>query len=229
MSVPSFYFCCSCFQVEALQAQMEEQTRLAKEQVESLMEDRRIQTEEALAQRQRDQERIAALTDKWVCIFLLFSSCSLPLYDLLNTHFHVGHLWEKALDLFFFFLELHLPLWIIMNTFSSLTSMHNSHLVSHLITQAPANPEPVVREHQRFLAAKVRHTDSWEELDGGEGPAAEGSGLLPQPYEEGRVCWCGAGAHVAAQQQHSLAPPAASARVTAGTQGRAEGNICTYF
>uniref|UniRef100_A0A3P8STK8 Coiled-coil domain containing 77 n=1 Tax=Amphiprion percula TaxID=161767 RepID=A0A3P8STK8_AMPPE len=51
-------------QVEALQAQMEEQTRLAKEQVESLMEDRRIKTEEAQAQRQRDQERITALTDK---------------------------------------------------------------------------------------------------------------------------------------------------------------------
>ncbi|KAG7244484.1 hypothetical protein INR49_030136 [Caranx melampygus] len=51
-------------QVEALQAQMEEQTRLAKEQVESLLEDRRINTEEAQAKRQRDQERITALTDK---------------------------------------------------------------------------------------------------------------------------------------------------------------------
>ncbi|XP_071360311.1 coiled-coil domain-containing protein 77 isoform X1 [Trachinotus anak] len=51
-------------QVEALQTQMEEQTRLAKEQVESLMEDRRIKTEEAQAKRQRDQERITALTDK---------------------------------------------------------------------------------------------------------------------------------------------------------------------
>ncbi|XP_044047841.1 coiled-coil domain-containing protein 77 [Siniperca chuatsi] len=51
-------------QVEALQAQMEEQTRLAKEQVESLLEDRRIKTEEAEAQLQRDQERITALTDK---------------------------------------------------------------------------------------------------------------------------------------------------------------------
>ncbi|XP_008285322.1 coiled-coil domain-containing protein 77 isoform X2 [Stegastes partitus] len=51
-------------QVEALQAQMEEQARLAKEQLESLMEDRRIKTEEAQAQRQRDQERITALTDK---------------------------------------------------------------------------------------------------------------------------------------------------------------------
>ncbi|XP_056272778.1 coiled-coil domain-containing protein 77 isoform X2 [Pseudoliparis swirei] len=51
-------------QVEALQAQMEEQTRLAKEQVESLLEDRRLQTEEALAQRQRDQERFTGMTDK---------------------------------------------------------------------------------------------------------------------------------------------------------------------
>lgn len=51
-------------QVEALQAQMEEQTRLAKEQVESLLEDRRIKTEEAQAQQLRDQERLSALTDK---------------------------------------------------------------------------------------------------------------------------------------------------------------------
>ncbi|KAF3854579.1 hypothetical protein F7725_022634 [Dissostichus mawsoni] len=50
--------------VEALQAQMEEQTRLVREQVESLMEDRQIKTEEAQAQRQKDQERISALTDK---------------------------------------------------------------------------------------------------------------------------------------------------------------------
>ncbi|XP_074534007.1 coiled-coil domain-containing protein 77 [Halichoeres trimaculatus] len=51
-------------QVEALQAQLEEQTRLAKEQVESLLEDRRIKTEEAQAQQQRDNERITALNDK---------------------------------------------------------------------------------------------------------------------------------------------------------------------
>ncbi|KAF3689032.1 Coiled-coil domain-containing protein 77 [Channa argus] len=51
-------------QVEALQAQMEEQTRLAKEQIESLLEDRRIKTEEARAQRQTDQDRITALTDR---------------------------------------------------------------------------------------------------------------------------------------------------------------------
>lgn len=66
MSGPSVYRCGSCFQVEALHAQMEEQTRLTKEQVESLLEDRRIKTEEAQAQHLRDQERITALTDKWV-------------------------------------------------------------------------------------------------------------------------------------------------------------------
>uniref|UniRef100_A0A3B3HPY1 Coiled-coil domain containing 77 n=1 Tax=Oryzias latipes TaxID=8090 RepID=A0A3B3HPY1_ORYLA len=53
-------------QVEALQAQLEEQTRLAKEQVEALLEDRKIKTEEAQAQQRRDQERIAALNDKLV-------------------------------------------------------------------------------------------------------------------------------------------------------------------
>lgn len=51
-------------QVEALQAQMEEQTRLAKEQVESQLEERRIHTEEGRVQHQRDEERITALTDK---------------------------------------------------------------------------------------------------------------------------------------------------------------------
>ncbi|MBN3305247.1 CCD77 protein, partial [Amia calva] len=50
--------------VEALQAQMEEQTKLAKEQVESLLEDRRIRVEEAQMQNQRDQDRISSLTDK---------------------------------------------------------------------------------------------------------------------------------------------------------------------
>lgn len=54
----------SCLQVEALQAQMEEQIRLAKEQVESLLDDRKIKSEEALAQRLRNQKQIATLTDK---------------------------------------------------------------------------------------------------------------------------------------------------------------------
>lgn len=82
MRWPSFYFCGSRVQVEALQAQMEEQTRLAKEQVESLLEDRRIKTEEAQAQQRRDQERITALNDKWVSIF----SCSLLMDDLQLKH-----------------------------------------------------------------------------------------------------------------------------------------------
>ncbi|NXP44141.1 CCD77 protein, partial [Heliornis fulica] len=51
-------------QVEALQAQIEEQTRLSKEQVEALLEDRRIQMEEARVQHQRDQDKIKTITDK---------------------------------------------------------------------------------------------------------------------------------------------------------------------
>ncbi|NWV11782.1 CCD77 protein, partial [Ptilonorhynchus violaceus] len=51
-------------QVKALQAQIEEQTRLAKEQVEALLEDRRIQMEEAEVRHQRDQEKIKSITEK---------------------------------------------------------------------------------------------------------------------------------------------------------------------
>ncbi|NXX15503.1 CCD77 protein, partial [Podargus strigoides] len=51
-------------QVEALQAQIEEQTRLSKEQLEALLEDRRIHMEEAQVQHQRDQDKIKAITDK---------------------------------------------------------------------------------------------------------------------------------------------------------------------
>ncbi|NWS69304.1 CCD77 protein, partial [Crotophaga sulcirostris] len=51
-------------QVEALQAQLEEQTKLAKEQVEALLEDRRIHMEEAQVQHQRDQDKIKTITDK---------------------------------------------------------------------------------------------------------------------------------------------------------------------
>lgn len=50
--------------MEALQAQLEEQTRLAKEQVEALLEDRRIRIEEAQVQHQRDQEKIKDITEK---------------------------------------------------------------------------------------------------------------------------------------------------------------------
>ncbi|NXK30738.1 CCD77 protein, partial [Piprites chloris] len=51
-------------QIQALQAQIEEQTRLSKEQIEALLEDRRIHMEEAEVQHQRDQEKIKAVTDK---------------------------------------------------------------------------------------------------------------------------------------------------------------------
>ncbi|XP_072780013.1 coiled-coil domain-containing protein 77 isoform X4 [Taeniopygia guttata] len=51
-------------QVKALQAQIEEQTRLTKEQVEALLEDRRIQMEEAEARHQKDQDKIKAITEK---------------------------------------------------------------------------------------------------------------------------------------------------------------------
>ncbi|XP_078012159.1 coiled-coil domain-containing protein 77 isoform X2 [Phascolarctos cinereus] len=50
-------------QVEALQAQLEEQTRLARDQVEGLLEDRRIYMEEAQVQHERNQERIKVLTN----------------------------------------------------------------------------------------------------------------------------------------------------------------------
>lgn len=51
-------------QVKALQVQLEEQTRLTKEQIEALLEDRRIQMEEAEVRHRRDQEKIKAITEK---------------------------------------------------------------------------------------------------------------------------------------------------------------------
>ncbi|NXN84647.1 CCD77 protein, partial [Bombycilla garrulus] len=51
-------------QVRALQAQIEEQTRLAKEQVQALLEDRRIHMEEAEVRHRRDQDKIRAVTEK---------------------------------------------------------------------------------------------------------------------------------------------------------------------
>nr|XP_020644658.1 coiled-coil domain-containing protein 77 isoform X1 [Pogona vitticeps] len=51
-------------QVEALQAQLEEQAKLSKEQIEALLEDRRIRIEEAQVQHQRDQDKIKDLTEK---------------------------------------------------------------------------------------------------------------------------------------------------------------------
>ncbi|XP_063164622.1 coiled-coil domain-containing protein 77 isoform X2 [Candoia aspera] len=52
-------------QVEALQAQLEEQTKLSKEQIEALLEDRRIRIEEAQVQHQRDQEKIKEIAEKY--------------------------------------------------------------------------------------------------------------------------------------------------------------------
>jgi coiled-coil domain-containing protein 77 len=52
-------------QIEALQAQLEEQTKLAKEQIESLLEDRRVRVEEYDVQRKRDEERIKQAQEKY--------------------------------------------------------------------------------------------------------------------------------------------------------------------
>ncbi|XP_047404244.1 coiled-coil domain-containing protein 77 isoform X3 [Sciurus carolinensis] len=49
-------------QVEALQVQLGEQTKLSREQVEGLMEDRRIRIEEIQVQHQRNQDKIKELT-----------------------------------------------------------------------------------------------------------------------------------------------------------------------
>ena len=50
--------------VEALRAQLEEQTRLCKEQVDTLLEDRRVKAEESDVQHQRDSDQIKNLADK---------------------------------------------------------------------------------------------------------------------------------------------------------------------
>jgi F0F1-type ATP synthase membrane subunit b/b' len=52
-------------QIEALQAQLEEQTKLAKEQIESLLEDRRVRIEEYDVQRKRDEERLKQSQEKY--------------------------------------------------------------------------------------------------------------------------------------------------------------------
>ncbi|XP_067856053.1 coiled-coil domain-containing protein 77 isoform X1 [Heptranchias perlo] len=51
-------------QVEALQSQLQEQTQLAKEQIDALLEDRRIRVEEAHVQHERDKDKIRTLADK---------------------------------------------------------------------------------------------------------------------------------------------------------------------
>lgn len=51
-------------QIESLQAQLEEQTKLAKEQVDGLLEDRRVHMEEQQAQRERDSDKIKMMQEK---------------------------------------------------------------------------------------------------------------------------------------------------------------------
>jgi len=51
-------------QVESLQAQLSEQTKLSKERTEALLEDRRVKEEELETRRQRDEEKIRTLTEK---------------------------------------------------------------------------------------------------------------------------------------------------------------------
>lgn len=51
-------------QIESLQAQLQEQTRTAKEQIDALLEDRRVRMEEQNAQRDRDEDKIKTLQDK---------------------------------------------------------------------------------------------------------------------------------------------------------------------
>ncbi|KAJ7379338.1 Coiled-coil domain-containing protein 77 [Desmophyllum pertusum] len=51
-------------QIESLQAQLEEQTKLAKEQVNALLEDRRVHMEEQQAQRERDADKIKMMQEK---------------------------------------------------------------------------------------------------------------------------------------------------------------------
>lgn len=50
-------------QIESLQSQLEEQTKLAKQHEEALLEDRRVRMEEQTAQHQRDSDKIKALTE----------------------------------------------------------------------------------------------------------------------------------------------------------------------
>jgi F0F1-type ATP synthase membrane subunit b/b' len=59
-------------QIEALQAQLEEQTKLAKEQIESLLEDRRVRIEEYDVQRKRDEERLKQSQEKYFLLLNIF-------------------------------------------------------------------------------------------------------------------------------------------------------------
>jgi len=51
-------------QIQALQAQLEEKVKFSNDQVSTLMEDRKVKSEEYEAQKQKDTERIQMLNDK---------------------------------------------------------------------------------------------------------------------------------------------------------------------
>ena len=51
-------------QIESLQAQLEEQTKLSREEIEGLLADRRVRSEEHSASTERDQDKIKSLTEK---------------------------------------------------------------------------------------------------------------------------------------------------------------------
>jgi ElaB/YqjD/DUF883 family membrane-anchored ribosome-binding protein len=53
-------------QVESLQAQLQEQSKLAREQMEAMLEDRRVRMEEEETRRTRDADKVQLLTDKYV-------------------------------------------------------------------------------------------------------------------------------------------------------------------
>ncbi|XP_048643492.1 coiled-coil domain-containing protein 77 isoform X2 [Marmota marmota marmota] len=94
-------------QVEALQVQLKEQTKFSREQVEGLMEDRRIRIEEIQVQHQRNQDKIKELTksSRWtqhLCLYVVLriepgphacQASALPLephpQSPIYKHFHV--------------------------------------------------------------------------------------------------------------------------------------------
>jgi len=51
-------------QIESLQAQLEEQTKISKEQINALLEDRKVAQDEQQIQRERDTSKIKSLADK---------------------------------------------------------------------------------------------------------------------------------------------------------------------
>lgn len=70
--------------MESLQAQLGEQTKLAKEQLEALMEDRRVKDEEYETRRQRDEEKIKTLTEK-LALFCLLGFFITIMFQILNS------------------------------------------------------------------------------------------------------------------------------------------------